>query len=81
MAGNVDGRDLGEPKVPQQTGVDERRYEAAGCGIDVNVDVDVALDEEVVDSFDVFVFAGVGASENGAYISVSIHGSMFSNRR
>jgi hypothetical protein len=32
----------------------------------VDVDIDVALNEEVVDSLDVFVFAGVGCSKDGA---------------
>jgi hypothetical protein len=32
----------------------------------VDVDVNVALDEKVVDAFDVFIFAGVGGAEDGA---------------
>jgi hypothetical protein len=31
----------------------------------VNINLDVALNEEVVDSLDVFVLASVGRSENG----------------
>jgi hypothetical protein len=48
------------------TYIHEGRDESAGCGVYMDVDVDVALDEEVVHGFDVFVFAGVGGAEDGA---------------
>jgi hypothetical protein len=64
--GHVDRSHLWEAEVPQQTWVDERRDKAARRGVYVDVDLDVALDEEVVDTFDVLVLAGECGAENGA---------------
>jgi hypothetical protein len=64
--GHVDRGHLWEAEVPQQTWVDKRRDKAARRGIHVDVDFDVALDEEVVDTFDVLVLAGECGTENSA---------------
>jgi len=66
VAGDVDGGDLWQAEVPEQAGVDKGGDEAARCGIDVDVYIDVALNQEVVNGFDVFVLAGVRGAENGA---------------
>lgn len=51
-------------QVPQEAGVDERSDKTARCSVYVNVDIDVALDEEVVNGLDVFVLAGICGSKN-----------------
>jgi hypothetical protein len=66
LPGHVDRSDLWEAEVPQQTRVDERRDEAARRSVDVDVDIDVALNKEVVDTFDVLVLAGERGAKNGA---------------
>lgn len=66
VAGGVDADDAGELEVPFELGVDKGRDEATGRSVDVDVAVEVALFEKVVNGFNVFVLASVGEAEDGA---------------
>lgn len=67
-SGYVDRCDFGQAEVPEQARVDEGRNKTAGCGVDVDVDINVAFNEEVVDSLDVFVFTSVCCAEDGTWL-------------
>jgi hypothetical protein len=43
VAGGVDRLDAREPEVPLEVGLDERRHEPAGGGVDVDRHVEVTL--------------------------------------
>jgi hypothetical protein len=65
---DVDGCDLGQAEVPEQAWVDKGSDEATRRSINVDVNVYIALNEEVVDTLDVFVFASVSRAKDGAYM-------------
>ena len=65
VAGDVDRDDLFQAEVPGELGDDEGGDEASAGGVDVDGAVDFVLHEQVVDAFDVLVFAGVGCADDG----------------
>jgi hypothetical protein len=64
---HVDGSDFGQTEIPQQSGIDKRRYKATRCSVNMDVDVDVALNKQVVYALDILVLARVRRSKNRTY--------------